>query len=115
MVCWSDKQILSDINNPNRLQDTQRRLDSRIKLLNSFYIPSMESQTNKNFENIFLIDRLHKDLDYSQLDLNKLNCKLLCLNRLWKSDNEFHGAKSELDNTIDEFDKNLHPNVERSP
>ena len=73
MVCWSDKQILSDINNPDRLKDTQKRLDSRIKLLNNFYIPSMNSQTNNDFENIFLIDRLHKDLDYSQFNFNKKN------------------------------------------
>ena len=110
MVCWSDKQILSDINNPDRLKDTQKRLDSRIKLLNNFYIPSMNSQTNNDFENIFLIDRLHKDLDYSQFNFNKKNHKILCLNRLW---NPSAGPdKDALDNSIDDFDKNRPPSAE---
>lgn len=109
MVCWSDKQILSDINNPDRLKDTQKRLDSRIKLLNNFYIPSMNSQTNNDFENIFLIDRLHKDLDYSQLNFNKKNHKIVCLNRLWKSRLE---TNPTVENTLDEFDKNRPPSTE---
>ena len=79
MICWNGQQSLSDITRYPDTQESQRRLDSRTRVVNNFYIPSMNSQTNDEFENIFLIDRLHKDLDYSGFDFHKLkNCKILC-------------------------------------
>ncbi len=79
MICWDERQSLSDIKQYPNTQESQRRLDSRTKIVNNFYIPSINSQTNHEFENIFLIDRLHKDLDYSGFDFHKLkNCKILC-------------------------------------
>ena len=80
MICWNTQQLLSDIASYPDTRRAQERLNSRIKVLNNFYIPAMNSQTNDQFENIFLIDRLHKDLDYSSFDFHKLNkCKILCL------------------------------------
>ncbi len=79
MICWNEQQSLSDIRRYPDTQESQRRLDSRARIVNNFYIPSMNSQINHEFENIFLIDRLHKDLDYSGFDFHKLkNCKILC-------------------------------------
>ncbi len=107
MTCWSGQQILSDINNPNLSEDTQKRLDSRIKVFNNFYIPSMNSQTNNDFENIFIIDRLYKDLDYSQFHFNKLNHKIICLNRI-QHEKWGHG---EID-MLQEFYKDHPPSSE---
>ena len=79
MICWNGQQSLSDIEQYPNMRKAQQRLNTRIRIVNSFYIPSINSQTNDQFENVFLIDRLHKDLDYSRFDFHKLkNCKILC-------------------------------------
>jgi hypothetical protein len=79
MISWNEQQVLSDIKNYPDMSRAQERLNSRVRNVNSFYIPSMNSQTNDQFENIFLIDRIHKDLDYSAFNFHKLkNCKILC-------------------------------------
>ena len=79
MISWNAQQSLSDIEQYPNMQKAQQRLNSRINIVNNFYIPAINSQTNDQFENIFLIDRLHKDLDYSGFHFYKLkNCKILC-------------------------------------
>lgn len=79
MICWNGQQSLSDIEQHPNTREAQQRLNARIRIVNNFYIPSINSQTNDQFENVFLIDRLHKDLDYSRFDFHKLkNCKILC-------------------------------------
>ena len=79
MICWNEQQSLSDIEQYPNTKAAQQRLNSRTKVVNNFYIPAINSQTNDQFENVFLIDRLHKDLDYSGFDFHKLkNFTILC-------------------------------------
>ena len=59
-----------------REKKNQKYLDSRAKIFNDFYVRSMLSQTNKNFENIILIDPIYKNLDYSLFNFKSLNHKI---------------------------------------
>ena len=38
MICWNGQQSLSDITRYPDTQESQRRLDSRTKVVNNFYI-----------------------------------------------------------------------------
>ena len=55
----------------------QEYLDYRAELFNNFFLKSMLSQTNKNFENIFLIDPIYENLDYSKFKFEDLNYKII--------------------------------------
>jgi hypothetical protein len=66
--------------NPN-IKNPHKWIESRVDLFNKFYIKSINSQSNQNFEVILLVSRKYIDYDFHSMgfNLNEIKYKIICL------------------------------------